>query len=85
MTDKLTMKKFQMLKLIDEISKKNEYNFAPVKTVIDTVTSKEGISSIAVRKMIWELHRDGYLESPLRGCWRLTDKARELLSEVEGE
>jgi len=40
------------------------------------------ISSLAIRKMVWELSREGYLESPLRGCWRLTEKAHLLLKGV---
>ena len=80
----LTLEKFQVLKLVDEISQKSNFGIAPVKQLIDIITSQRNITSIAVRKMVWELSKAGYLENPLRGCWRLTKKGKQALKEVMG-
>jgi len=82
--EKLTPERYEVLKLVSEISRKSPFRVAPVQELIDIITSKRDIKSGAVRKMVWELSKDGYLENPLRGCWRLTEKGRELLKEVEG-
>ena len=82
--EKLTPERYEVLKLVGEISKKSPFKVAPIQELIDVITSKRNIKSGAVRKMVYELNKDGYLENPLRGCWRLTDKGRELLREVEG-
>jgi len=83
--EKLTMERFQLLKLVDEISRKNSFGIAPIQDLIDIITAQRNIKSGAVRKMAWELSKDGYLENPLRGCWRLTDKGKKLLKEVKGK
>jgi len=82
--EKLTPERYEVLKLTAEISEKNDFGVAPIQELIDVITSKRDVKSGAVRKMVWELSKDGYLENPLRGCWRLTEKGRELLKEVEG-
>jgi len=83
--EKLTPERYEVLKLTQEISRENDFGVAPIQKLIDIITSRRGIKSGAVRKMVWELGRQGYLENPLRGCWRLTSKGKELLKEVEGE
>jgi len=79
---KLTAEKFQVLKLINDLSAKNEFGVASIQELIDVVTVKRNITSIAVRKMVWELARKGLICNPLRGHWRLTDKGKELLKSV---
>jgi len=81
---KMTPERYEVLKLVAEISEKSDFGVAPIQKLIDIITSKRNIKSGAVRKMVWELNKDGYLENPLRGCWRLTEKGRSLLKEVEG-
>jgi Mn-dependent DtxR family transcriptional regulator len=81
---KLSLEKFRMLKLIDELSRKSEFGFAKVGDLIKVVCSQKKIRESSVRKMVWELAKDGYIESPIRGCWRLTEKARAVLKGVEG-
>jgi len=82
---KLTPERFQVLKLVDEISKKNEFGVAEVQKLIQILTAERKIKPITVRMTIKRLAQDGYLENPLRGCWRLTEKGRKLLKEVGGE
>ena len=82
--EKLTPERYEVLKLVNEISQKSPFKVAPIQELIDIITSKRNIKDGAVRKMVHELNKDGYLENPLRGCWRLTEKGRELLKEVEG-
>jgi len=82
--EKLTLERYEVLKLISEISRKNPFKVAPIQELIDVITSKRNIKSGAVRKMVHELNKDGYLENPLRGCWRLTEKGKKMLKEVEG-
>ena len=79
---KLTPEKFEILKLVNEICKKNRYRLAPVKELVEIVTSQRNVRDVTVRKMIWKLSKEGYLENPLRGCWRLTKKGRNLLRKV---
>ena len=79
---KMTAERFQLLKLVDEICRKDKFKVAPAKELINIITSQRNIKSGGVRKMLWELGQCGYLESPLRGCWRLTDKSRKLLDDV---
>ena len=82
--EKLTPERYEVLKFVAEISEKNDFGVAPIQELIDVITSRRDIKSGAVRKMVWELSKDGYLENPLRGCWRLTHKGEEILKEVEG-
>ena len=82
--EKLTPERYEVLKLVSEISRKNSFKVAPIRELIDAITSKRNIKGGAVQKMVWELNKDGYLENPLRGCWRLTEKGKQLLEEVEG-
>jgi len=79
---KLTAEKFQMLKLINDLSAKNEFSVASIQELISAVTAQRNITSIAVRKMVWELAQKGLIYNPLRGHWRLTDKGREILKNV---
>jgi hypothetical protein len=81
---KITLERFQILKCIDEISRKNGFGVAPIKDLINIFTSQRNIKSIGVRKMVWLLNKKGYLESPLRGCWRLSEKGKKVLDKVEG-
>jgi len=80
---KITLESFQLLSLIDEICRRNQYGFAPISELIKIVTAQRGVKSVAVRKMTWKLAKEGYIENPLRGCWRLTEKGRLLLKEVQ--
>ena len=82
--EKLTPERYEVLKLVRDICRRSSFRVASVQELIDIITSKRDVKSGAVRKMVWELSKDGYLENPLRGCWRLTQKAKELLKEVEG-
>jgi len=83
--EKITFEKYRLLKLIDDLCRESGFGIAPVKELIDIVTSKRNIKSGAVRKTVWELSKDGYIENPLRGCWRLTEKGREALKNVASE
>jgi len=80
--EKLTMERFQVLRLVDQLSKENEFGVAPIQELINIITAQRNVKSVTVRKLVLELHRDGYLENPLRGCWRLTEKGKKLLKEV---
>ena len=82
--EKLTPERYEVLRLVAEISSKNSFKVCPIRDLIEVVTKRRSITSVAVRKMIYELSKSGYIENPLRGCWRLTDRGRELLKEVEG-
>jgi len=79
---KLTAEKFQMLKIIKELSEKSEFGMASIQELIGVVTAKRNITSIAVRKMVWELAQKGLIYNPLRGHWRLTDKGQEILKSI---
>ena len=81
---KLTPERYEVLRLVAEISSENSFKVCPIKDLIEIVTKRRSITPIAVRKMVYELNKDGYIENPLRGCWRLTEKGRDLLKEVEG-
>jgi len=81
-SEKITIEKFQLLKHVDSIIKKNKFGVAPIQELINIIISERNVKSGTVRKMVWELSRDGYLENPLRGCWRLTERGRKLLSKV---
>lgn len=82
---KLTAEKCQILKLINDISAKNDFAVAPIQELIAAVVSQRSITGIAVRKMVWELSQKGLICNPLRGHWRLTDKGKELLKSVMAE
>ena len=82
MERKLTYEKLQTLKLVQILSEKNEFKIAPISELIEAVTSTRDVKSGAVRKMVWELNKLGYLENPLRGCWRLTEKGKQVLEEI---
>ena len=82
--EKLTPERYEVLRFIEQISSRNPFKVCPVKDLIETITKRRSVTSIAVRKMVTMLNKQGYLENPLRGCWRLTEKGRELLKEVEG-
>jgi len=80
--EKLTMERFQVLKLIDDICKQSEFGVAPTQKLIQVLTAERGIKPTSVRVTIMRLARDGYLENPLWGCWRLTEKGKQVLKEV---
>jgi len=82
---KLTAEKFQMLKCISDLSAKNEFGVASIQELIGAVAARRNITSIAIRKMVWELAQKGLICNPLRGHWRLTDKGKELLKSVMAE
>jgi len=81
--EKMTVERFQLLWLVYEICAQNKFKVAPVQELINIITSERNVKSVAVRKMVWELGRGGYLENPLRGCWRLTQKGKQLLKEIQ--
>ena len=83
--EKLTMERYQVLRLVNQLSKENEFGVAPIQKLVQILTSERKIKPISVRVTVMRLAQDGYLENPLRGCWRLTEKGRKLLKEVEGE
>jgi ribosomal protein S19E (S16A) len=82
---KITIERFQMLKTIDETCSKNKFGIAPIQEVINIVTAQRNVKSGAVRKMVWELAKEGYIENPLRGCWRLSEKGRSFLRRMKKE
>ena len=83
-SEKLTPERYEVLRLVAEISSKNSFKVCPIRDLIEVVTKRRPITPIAVRKMIYELSKSGYIENPLRGCWRLTEKGKKILKEVEG-
>jgi Mn-dependent DtxR family transcriptional regulator len=83
--EKMTIEGFQMLKTIDELCANNSFSVAPIREVINVVTAQRNVKSGAVRKMVWELAKEGYIENPLRGCWRLSEKGRSFLRGMKKE
>jgi Mn-dependent DtxR family transcriptional regulator len=81
---RLTLERLEALKIIDEISSENEFGVAPIKKIIKLMEIKRGIKNSAVRKLIWELTRMGFVENPILGGYRLTEKGRRAL-QIEGE
>jgi len=79
---KITVEKFEVLKLIDDISSKNKFGIAQIQDIINIITSRRSIKSVGVRKMVWELSKEGFIQNPLRGCWRLTEKGKKILEDV---
>ena len=79
---KITVKKFEVLKLINDMSSKNEFGVAQTQEIIKAITLDRDISNAGVRKMIWELSKDGLIYNPLRGCWRPTEKGKKVLEDV---
>jgi hypothetical protein len=77
--ERTTLERLRVLTLVDELASRNEFGVAPIRDLIRQTVTQKKVTEMAVRKMVWELSRSGYLENPIRGCWRLTDKARELL------
>ena len=80
--ERLTVGKFQVLKLIDDMCKQSEFGVASMQKLIQVLTAERGIKPTSVRVTIMRLAREGYLENPLWGCWRLTEKGKQVLKEV---
>jgi len=45
--------------------------------------NKLGKKRGAVAKHIMELNKEGYIENPIRGCWRLTELGEKALEEIK--
>lgn len=78
----LTMERLRILQVIHDLTKQSEFNVAQIQKLIDELGKSRG----AVAKLMTKLRREGYVENPLRGGWRLTTKGREeLLSFTQGD
>jgi DNA-binding MarR family transcriptional regulator len=80
---KITPEQYEILKTVSVISKNSEFKAAPIKQIIEEITKKRNVKNGAVRKLICVLNKNGYLENPLRGCWKLSDKGLKILKELE--
>jgi len=82
---KITLKKLQMLRTIDEIANKTGLGMTPIEDLINILAPQRCVRAMAIRKMVWQLNKEGYIENPIRGCWRLTEKGKKVLEEVSAE
>jgi DNA-binding MarR family transcriptional regulator len=73
---KLSLEQIKLLTLINEIAQNNEYNVAPVQEIIKR---QDKVKPATMRKMIHMLYKQGYVENPFRGCWKLSKTALELI------
>lgn len=64
----LTIERLHALSAVSQVTKESEFNVAQIQGVIECLGKTRG----AVAKMLTFLHQEGYLENPMRGCWRLT-------------
>jgi len=79
----LTQSKIKILKTVNELSNNSEFGVAAVK---DIIKARSDLSQNTIRKQLSELNKDKLIESPLRGCWRLTKQGKNILfSFIEGE
>ena len=75
---KLTVEKIELLKAIDDLCNESEYGVAQVKEIMLKLNKNRG----AVAKQLRILNREGYVENPLWGAWRLTELGKKTLKEV---
>ena len=68
-----------MLRIVEELCRRGELPVAQVRDL----TKRMGKSRGAVAKMLSGLKREGYVENPLWGGWRLTAKGRKLLGSFQ--
>lgn len=76
---RMTVDRMQVLLIINELCKANDLDVAHVKDVIAKFDDRRKPS--ATRKLIVILHQAGFLENPMFGRWRLTDKGKNAVSE----
>ena len=78
----ISLNNIEILKLIHEISTKNEFKIAPIQQLINIITNKKNTTENSIRIQVHRLYKKGYIESPIRGCYRLTEKGRKILNHL---
>ena len=84
MNKKLSLRRYEVLLLIKKLGEESSFGLAPVQKIKDVLTTEYTVKNGAVRKMISKLGKEGLIENPLRGCWRLTNKGEKILLKVKG-
>jgi len=69
----------KILKAVDEVSRENPLKVAPVKEVIKRLD----IAEYNVRNLLSRMKKEGLVENPIYGCYRLTEKGRKYLESPE--
>jgi DNA-binding transcriptional regulator PaaX len=78
----ITLNNIEILNLIHQISNKNEFKVAPIQEIIKIITKERNATAVSVRMQVYRLHKRGYLENPIRGCYRLTEKGLRILNHL---
>jgi len=79
----MTPSRLKLLRLIQEISSKNQFGIAPVREIIRMLKKEKRIRGASVRKYTTELKQMGFIDNPLWGGWRLTNKGKIFLKELK--
>ena len=79
----MTIGRFQILKLIDELCDKTEYKLASTKDLIELISTERNIKKQSVRVGLSICKKMGLLENPIQGGWRLTEKGKDVLENIK--
>ena len=71
---KLSLNLIQILKVIYEIQEKSKYGVASTSEILNRFEDKN-----SVRVRLTYLKKDGYIEQPMRGAYRLTEEGMRIL------
>jgi hypothetical protein len=78
----ITKSKMLFLIGIDSLQKKRDFSFVPTSDIVKYFSPTLGESHIRVR--LTQLRKEGLLENPVRGGWRLSEKGLEEIEKSTG-
>lgn len=84
MTDKLdsTDRRLKLILIVERLAKNDPRGLASHASIVDTVMQNHEATKTASKVLLNRCYRQGWLERPFRGLYRLTVKAYETLKEM---
>ena len=78
---KLGLERLLLLKAIDKVSKEKQSVADSVKIVDIMEELKKERNTVA--KALTDAKKDGLVDNPIRGCWKLTEEGKEVLQKFD--
>lgn len=83
MTLKLTPKRLQILEIVEDLSKKVKNKMAYIEDIIRYVQYDRDVKHVNIRRLTIACKEMGFLENPVWGGYRLTEKGEKVLEKVK--
>lgn len=75
----VSIRHVSVLREIEAICRNNQFGVAPMEELARRLP---GVDRRRIKAVVHYLRRGGYIESPIRGCYRLTEKGLWVLRNI---